>query len=670
VPLALKEPTFDRSFEEIYRELRSRIPRYNAAWTNYNDSDPGITLLQLFAWLAEMTLHKMGEVPRKNYLKFAELLGLQLSPARPATVRLTFTAKAAEAPGTIKAGSRYSATVEGSPPAVFQTLQALDVIGAPLDAMLVFADGSITQITPPGGPVAQPFYPLGRNPELDNALYLGFKPNPANPKPFPSKMRFLALRPPVDTNGAPQRAGRQNRDLVPPVDLVWEYRPKQTQPDWERLDVFADESAAFTRDGYVDIEGPQSLEPGVDPAVSALVKDPRYWLRVRLDRNSYPAGRPPRLEAFLPNSVDAINLQTEEETVLGVSNGRGGQYFDFPSRPVEPETLKLEVRFESTAREWKRVDDFFASKTEQEEKRKREMKEGEKEEERTRDHYVLDSTAGRVTFGDGEEGDIPPAGALIVARVWRHGGGAAANKVGPGAVKTMVDQVTGIEKVTNVRGASGGADEEDLDQFIRQVPSRLRSNDRAVTARDFESRAESIDGVRKARALGGRHPDYPGVEVPGAVTVLIVPDSDQKPPQPSAELIRSVCRALDVVRLITTEVHVAAPNFLEVRIVARVFAEPQAAFDQVAQDARERLDMFLSPLNRQFGENVSPAALYSQLFGASGSTQVRSVEDLVVYVDGRQHEEGRPIEVPPDALVYPGDHLIVVRPDQDDETTR
>ena len=115
MPLDQQEPTFDRPFEEIYRELRSRIPRYNPAWTNFNDSDPGITLLQLFSWLAEMTYHRMGQMPRKNYLKFAELLGLQLSPARPATVRLTFTPKPSEPPSTIQRGSRYSAQVEGAP---------------------------------------------------------------------------------------------------------------------------------------------------------------------------------------------------------------------------------------------------------------------------------------------------------------------------------------------------------------------------------------------------------------------------------------------------------------------------------------------------------------------------------------------------------------------------
>ena len=655
--LELQEPTFDRSFKEIYEELRARIPRYNPAWTNFNDSDPGITLLQLFAWLAEVTLHKMGDVPRKHYMKFAKLLGLQLSPARPAAVQLVFTAKASEPASTIRERSRFSAQVEGAQPptVIFETTQALDVIAAPPPDLVMVAGGSIEKINTPSVPATQVFYPLGRNPQEGDALYLGFKPHPNVQKPFPLKMRFLALRPPTDTNGRPQRIGEQNLDLVPPVDLVWEFRPKKAQAVWERLNVFKDGTVALTRDGYVDVEGPQDIEASTDDAVKSLVAEDRYWLRVRLDQNTYPVGRAPRLEYFVPNAVDAINLQTEEdERPLGTSNGRGEQYFDIPDPPIDPESLILEVRPAGAAAEkdWERVDDFFASK-------------------RDDKHFTLDATAGRITFGDGLEGTIPTAGAVVVAVKYRHGGGKAGNLAGPGAVKTMVTQVPGIEKVTNLRTATGGADEQDLNDFIKHAPARLRTNDRAVTGADFESQALGIDGVRKAKALGGRHPDYPGVEVPGAITVFIVPDSDARPPLPSAELIRSVCNAFDKVRLITTEVFVAAPQFIEVRVEARVLAAPEAAFDQVSQAARKRLDDFLSPLNRTFGENVSPAAIYAQLFGPPNEDSgVRSVDNLRLYVQGQLHPDGAPIDVPADALVYPGAHLIVVRPDRDERATR
>ena len=648
MPIELQEPTFDRSFDDLYRELRSRIPRYNPQWTNFNDSDPGVTLLQLFAWLSEMTLHRMNDVPRHHYLKFAGLLGLQMTPPRPATVRLTFSAKPAEPPGTIRAASRVSAPgPSGS--LIFETTRALDVIGAELGNVVVFADGAPAGIDVAGpGPVG-PFYPLGRTPQVGNAMYLGFTPNPNNRRPFPRKMRFLALLPEAATNGAPQRVGRvAASEQVAPVDLVWEYRPKADQDVWLRLNVLADESVALTRDGYIDVEGPASIEPSVDAAVKALAGEPRFWIRVRQDQNNYPVGRPPQLECFLPNSVDAINLQTEtRQEPIGQSNGNANQTFDVPKRPVQPGSLTLEIRPAESDPEtvWKEVADLFNSK-------------------RDDRHYQLDAALGRITFGDGERGVIPTSGAGIVAVTWRHGGGTAANDVEPGAIKTIVDQTPGIEKVTNVRRPAGGNDEETLEQFRRRAPGELRRGGRAITEEDFATIVKTIGGVKAVKALGGRHPDYPGVTVPGAVTVLVVADSDQVPPRPSAELLRSIGRVLDGVRLITTEVYVAAPTFVEIRVDARLFAEPEAAFDQVAQDARTKLAAYLSPFKRSFGENVSPAAIYSQLFGASA--QIRSVEDLLVYVDGRLNPAGRPVEVDADAIVFSGDHLIVVRPDIDE----
>ena len=195
MPLELNEPTFDRTFEEIYRELRSRIPRYTPEWTNFNDSDPGITLLQLFAWLAEMTLYRMNQMPRKNYLKFAQLLGLQLAPARPATVRLVFAPKPSERPSTIKSGSRYSAQVEGAPPVIFETAQASTSSPRRSRRCSSSPTGRRRRSSFRHCPPVEIFYPFGRNPEPEDTLYLGFKPNPNNTAPFPEKMRFLALRP-------------------------------------------------------------------------------------------------------------------------------------------------------------------------------------------------------------------------------------------------------------------------------------------------------------------------------------------------------------------------------------------------------------------------------------------------------------------------------------------
>lgn len=69
----------DRTFADLSMELRSLIPRYDKRWTNHNPSDPGITLIELFSWLAEMLIYRMNRVEKQSYLTFLKLIGLQLS---------------------------------------------------------------------------------------------------------------------------------------------------------------------------------------------------------------------------------------------------------------------------------------------------------------------------------------------------------------------------------------------------------------------------------------------------------------------------------------------------------------------------------------------------------------------------------------------------------------
>jgi hypothetical protein len=80
----------DRSFKEIVDEAVRLIPQYCPDWTNFNPSDPGITLIELFAWMTEMVLYRLNRVPDKNYLAFLNLLGIRLKPPQPARAVLTF----------------------------------------------------------------------------------------------------------------------------------------------------------------------------------------------------------------------------------------------------------------------------------------------------------------------------------------------------------------------------------------------------------------------------------------------------------------------------------------------------------------------------------------------------------------------------------------------------
>jgi hypothetical protein len=80
----------DRTYRDIVDEAIRLIPQYCPEWTNFNPSDPGITLIQLFAWMTEMVIYRLNRVPEKNYLTFLDLMGIQRQPPQPSRTVLTF----------------------------------------------------------------------------------------------------------------------------------------------------------------------------------------------------------------------------------------------------------------------------------------------------------------------------------------------------------------------------------------------------------------------------------------------------------------------------------------------------------------------------------------------------------------------------------------------------
>src|SRR6266571_4868955 len=83
MPLVI--PTLDdRRYQDLLEEALARIPVHNPEWTNFNKSDPGVTLIEVFAFLAETILYRANQVPERNRRKFLSLLGVPLLPASSA----------------------------------------------------------------------------------------------------------------------------------------------------------------------------------------------------------------------------------------------------------------------------------------------------------------------------------------------------------------------------------------------------------------------------------------------------------------------------------------------------------------------------------------------------------------------------------------------------------
>src|SRR6266480_2300961 len=80
----------DRRYQDLRDEALARIPVYTPEWTNFNKSDPGVTLIELFAFLTENLLYRSNQIPERNRRKFLQLLGVPLQPASAAVGLVSF----------------------------------------------------------------------------------------------------------------------------------------------------------------------------------------------------------------------------------------------------------------------------------------------------------------------------------------------------------------------------------------------------------------------------------------------------------------------------------------------------------------------------------------------------------------------------------------------------
>jgi predicted phage baseplate assembly protein len=120
----------DLRYDAVVERLLRRIPVYAPEWTDWNDSDPGVTLIQLFAYLAEQVGFRLNQVPEKNYIELLKLLGVRLRPALAARTRIgVFLSDPTLVEGfVLDERSRFMG--KGSTPAIFESDVDVDLVPA------------------------------------------------------------------------------------------------------------------------------------------------------------------------------------------------------------------------------------------------------------------------------------------------------------------------------------------------------------------------------------------------------------------------------------------------------------------------------------------------------------------------------------------------------------
>lgn len=641
----------DRRFQDFVDDAKRLIQRRIPAWTDHNVHDPGITLIEAVATIADQLGYRLNQVPERHYRKFLDLLGITLRPPAAARADLTFRLSAPRPePVRVPAGTQVATRrLPGEEQISFSTLTDLEIAAV-----------SLTEVR------AAPA--VGDGPselaDLGPALAQGERVACFSGVPRPGDRFYAGLSAAAPRCVVLLRTDSEIEGLGVDPDhppLRWE---AFTGSGWTGCEVEQDGTGGLNRPGDILLHLPPGQVPSLINGIRAA------WVRAVVTQTAqdYPAySRSPVLSrlsaACVGGTVAAIHADRMGGDVLGEADGSAGQRFPLARKPVleTGDVPVLEVSSSEGWQEWSCVPDFAGSG-------------------RDDPHFRLDRAAGVVEFGpavrltDGSmrsHGRVPPEGATVRLREYWTGGGSAGN-VRAGALCVLRTPIPFVKSAGNRRPAGGGRDGETVDEAKLRAGRALRTGDRAVTAEDYEVIAgEAAGAAVRVHCVPPATPADP-------VRVLVLPDVIGYGPgrlpfaalTPGKDLLGRISAALDRRRMVGMRVVVEPPRYRGITVAVRLRARRDRDCERLAEDALAALYRWLHPRDGgpggfgwPFGRPVTLGDVHAAL---AGLPDLDYVEDARLYpadpVTGARAEAAQHVEVAADELPFSFDHQVQVRP--------
>lgn len=598
--MSLPTPNLDdlRFQQDLVDEARRRIIRYCPEWTDYNLSDPGITLIELFAWMTEMMVYRLNRVPDKNYYKFLEMIGVRLQPASSARAEVTFYLSVPfpinpedETVVTIPQGLEVATRPSEEESEVTYTLDERLLLVAPRLVQVRRGEGQADfhkNFLPRLG--VEIFYPFNRpRPQEGDTFYLGFD-RAQNIAGYILRLAFECEE--------TQAVGVRRED--PP--LVWECSLGDGR--WQEVPLSTRRGERDTTGGLNNPQGSLTLYLPLTMQPDQVHGRSGHWLRCRLEQRRQEQGmytESPRIKNVTAYVLGGTTRATHGVIVrgeeLGTGTGEPGLTLNLQNAPAlaprDGETVEVEERRdgELVFLPWQLVPDFASST-------------------RYDRHFTLDEATGEISFGpairqpDGsvrQYGRVPEAGRRIRFSQYRHGGGVAGN-VPAGKIQMLKSAVPYIDRVVNLQRAEGGRDQESLEEAKMRAARELRAQQRAVTAEDFENLARAT-----SRSVARAKCQVPGKEgsrlPPGMVELLVVPSAfdglragDLGKLTLDLALQEQILAHLDRYRLLTTTLRVREPSYLGVKVAVQIVASEYTPAVVVRDRVAQSLNELICPL--------------------------------------------------------------------------
>lgn len=584
----------DRSYQQLRDELVRKIHVYNPEWTDRNPSDPGITLIELFAFLQENLLYRFNQIPEKTKLEYLRLLQIPLKPAVSSRAMLSLTTKNEEGvlvengKGVAKAGSilfemenevralpvsvlavcksRCESPDETEDPELYAGYQnTIDALGGLEEGQDLCFEAKVVAEQGDGLPVD-----FGK--AVDGMIWIAvlneskllvndMRKKLAGKKGAPLYMNigFVPDPYPADSNKTMSCPGYENANPPPSKQassqngegeagspaLEWEISRERADdeidldpnaaPIFTALKVEGDTTDGLTREGIVRLRLPQEVEKmgpyGPDDPVLAGTGD-----------------LPPALEENEDKLLFWLRVFHHGSFDIGAQGETGKQAYRFGK-------VLLVTANATTAIQQQKARPFFVGTGDGQPnqaftlphtpviEKSLELEVEESTDSWTRweevDGFYGSYEGDRHYTLDREAGVIRFGNGLqgLAPQIgWRiralswRYGGGSAGNVPAKAINKFSGK-NGV-KVVNHLPAHGGGDTETLEKALARIPGELRRRDRAVTSDDFREQAFLAPGanVGRAETIPRFHPPTRNEAAAGVVTVVVWPADDPNHP--------------------------------------------------------------------------------------------------------------------------------------------
>lgn len=657
----------DQNYSEIVEAAKRRIPVIFPEWTDFNEHDPGITIIELFAWLKETQQYTLDRIPDSVREAMLLLAGTQPQKPAPARTRLVAGNK------RLCAGST-AAAADGT---VFTLLQSFDASAFSIENVSMYNADGFVDVTGISADSTVTFYPFGT--ELScGGRYLYIKISAPQDKltlQIVTEDRCAVARNPyLTSDGAPR-------------DIVWEYSSKS---GFKRCAVESDETHGLSFSGGL------TLRTGEDFAgITQEVPSEGAWLRAWVEYSG--CEDMPLLAGIYAGAAEFVQKQRESayadvfmkdgtaevEDLLAAQGQRmvmlrdAYGWFDIP----DPECTVIggRVKFDLSKYAGLTISDgkpdvrvifcteqaggkiLFSSdglpcqeflfdfeqallcdelrimvkdRESAEYPRWREYNYIEKlalasEQDRV---FAFDEKRRVLIFGDNENGEVPPCGSdniLVVSCSLTKG---AAGNLAAGSL-TQVCAPDGVFGAKQPLAAQGGRSRESFDAALRRFRFELNDCKRAVSAEDYRTLAMRTAGLRVAdvRAIPAFDPDEPYAppEKLGAMmTLAVLPYSRSERPMPDERFLAAVREYMEQSRLLTVELKICAPLYVTINVSAEIVcgtSEVKWALENAEQLVRKQFRIYSENGKSRLGESVREADLIAALCTAEGVLTVKNL---------------------------------------------